>query len=64
VLSADKLYREQQKTFFGDFLPSSKKLPAACSGSFCSINQKPSHWIPAFAGMTSKTKTPIGMINY
>jgi hypothetical protein len=26
--------REQQKTFFGDFLPSSKKLPAPWSGSF------------------------------
>ncbi|HEX4480657.1 MAG TPA: hypothetical protein VH082_07610 [Rudaea sp.] len=28
--------RGEKKTFFGDFLPLSKKLPAACSGSTCS----------------------------
>jgi hypothetical protein len=33
VLSADNRPREQSKTFFGDFLPLSKKLPAACGGS-------------------------------
>jgi flagella basal body P-ring formation protein FlgA len=44
-----------KETFFGDFLPLSKKLPAACGGSFCSKeeDQKQSRWIPAFAGMTS-----------
>jgi hypothetical protein len=36
VLSADSIHCEQSKTFFGDFLPLSKKLPAACGGSFCS----------------------------
>jgi hypothetical protein len=33
VLSADNVLCEQQKSFFGDFLPISKKLPAACGGS-------------------------------
>jgi hypothetical protein len=36
VLSADSILCEQQKSFFGDFLPISKKLPAPWSGSFCS----------------------------
>jgi hypothetical protein len=51
VLSADNRLREQSKTFFGDFLPLSKKLPAACGGSFCpkEEDQKQSRCIPAFA---------------
>jgi hypothetical protein len=36
VLSADNVPCEQQKSFFGDFLPISKKLPAPWSGSSCS----------------------------
>jgi hypothetical protein len=54
VLSADTDSENNKETFFGDFLPLSKKLPAACGGSFCSkSHQKKSRWIPAFAGMTS-----------
>jgi hypothetical protein len=32
--------RKQQKTFFGDFLPFSKKLPAPWSGSVSSKEKK------------------------
>src|SRR6201991_899719 len=32
--------RGEKKTFFGDFLPFSKKLPAPWSGSFCSNKRK------------------------
>jgi hypothetical protein len=30
-----------KETFFGDFLPLSKKLPAACGGSFCPKENNP-----------------------
>ncbi|HEX4481953.1 MAG TPA: hypothetical protein VH082_14150, partial [Rudaea sp.] len=44
----------EKETFFGDFLPLSKKLPAACGGSTCSEEQtEQRRWIPAFAGTTS-----------
>jgi hypothetical protein len=46
----------EKETFFGDFLPFSKKLPAPWSGSSGSTtSKKQSRWIPAFAGMTSET---------
>jgi hypothetical protein len=41
------------KVFLGDFFAPAKKLPALMRGSSALKDQKQSHWIPAYAGMTS-----------
>jgi len=59
VLFADSVHGEKKKSFFGDFLPISKKLPAgrrtAEALALRHQHQEQSRWIPAFAGMTIKS---------
>jgi hypothetical protein len=56
----------EKETFFGDFLPFSKKLPASrriAEAFALERTVTASHWIPAFAGMTSKRDTFFGQKN-
>src|SRR5688572_5757182 len=44
-----------KRHFFGDFLCASKESYPPQAEAFWSWEQEQSHWIPAFAGMTSKS---------
>src|SRR6202000_1702989 len=60
VLSADRAHWEKKGVFFGYFLCTSKESdPRSSIAEALALkhqHQKQSHWIPAFAGMTSEKK--------